>query len=308
MSDIEKLKKLKKLDAGAPDIVKTYHKSSYAAISPLRPELSQAGKTVLITGASAGIGSAIARAYAEASASKVILTGRRKDVVQNSASKPSDEFKNTKFDARVCDVGNVAESAALWSSLCADGVFVDVLVLSAAKFGGQESILDAGVANIWSEYETNVRSPLQFTEQLYKQEGHKDRQKHLVYVSTAAIHSKPIAASLPSYSLSKTSGHLVLQKIAGEVDQKKLQIVSFHPGAILSETSRNAGLDETTLPWDDDNLPGHFAVWAASSEAAFLHGRFAWAAWDVNEMQSGEVKKRIETDADFLTIDLVGGL
>lgn len=174
MSDLEEFTKL---DISAPDIVKTYHKSSYATISPLRPELSQDGKTVLITGASAGIGFAIARAYAEASASKVILTGRRKDVVQNSASKLSGEFKNTKFDARVCDVGNMAESAALWSSLCADGVFVDVLVLNAAKFGGQESILNAGVENIWSQYETNVRSPLQFTEQLYKQEGHEDRQK-----------------------------------------------------------------------------------------------------------------------------------
>ncbi|CAD6445588.1 bedcc7ef-312f-436f-aead-c63edc7c3a46 [Sclerotinia trifoliorum] len=303
MSDIEQLKKL---DLGAPDIVKTYHKSSYAAISPLRPELSQAGRTVLITGASAGIGFAIARAYASASASKVILIGRRKDVVHNSTSRLSGEFINTKFDARVCDVGNVAESAALWSGLRADGVFVDVLVLNAAKFGGQESILNAGVENIWLQYETNVRSLLQFTEQLYKQKGPEDRQKHLVYVSTAAIHSESIAAALPTYSLSKTSGHLVLQRIAGEVDRKKLQIVSFHPGQILSETSRSAGLDETTLPWDDDNLPGHFAVWAASSEAAFLHGRFTWAAWDVNEMQSGEVKKRTETDANFLTIDFVG--
>lgn len=303
MSDI---KQVKKLDLEAPDIVKTYHKSSYAAISPLRPELSQAGRTVLITGASAGIGFAIAMAYALASASKVILLGRRKDVVLNSASRLSDEFKNTKFEARVCDVGNVAESAALWSDLRAEGVFVDVLVLNAARFGGQESILDAGVENIWSQYETNVRSLLQFTEQLYKQQGHEDRQKYLVYISTAAIHSKSIAAALPTYSLSKTSGHLLLQKIASEIDRKKLQIVSFHPGQILSETSRNAGLDETTLSWDDDNLPGHFAVWAASSEAAFLHGRFTWAAWDVNEMQSGDVKKRTETDANFLTIDFVG--
>lgn len=174
MSNIEELRKL---DPGAPDIVKTYHKSSYAAISPLRPELSQAGRTVLITGASAGIGFAIASAYASASASKVILTGRREDVVQSSASRLSGEFKNTTFDARVCDVGNVAESATLWSSLRADGIFIDVLVLNAAKFGDQESILNAGVENIWSQYETNVRSPLQFTEQLYKQETHEDSQK-----------------------------------------------------------------------------------------------------------------------------------
>lgn len=79
--------------------------------------------------------------------------------------------------------------------------------------------------------------------------------QYLVYVSTAAIHSKSIAASLPTYSLSKMSGHLVLQKIAGEVDQKKLQIVNFHPGMILSETSRNAGLDETSLPWDESKNP-----------------------------------------------------
>ncbi|KAM0160779.1 hypothetical protein ACHAPG_002843 [Botrytis cinerea] len=290
----------------APDIVKTYHKSPYDAISPFRPELCQAGRTVLITGGSAGIGFSIARAYASASASKVILVGRRKDVVHSSASRLSDEFKNTTFDARVCDIGNVAQSAALWLDLRADGVFVDVLVLNAGKFGGQELILNAGVENIWSQYETNVRSLLQFTEQMYKQEGHEGRKKHLVYVSTAAIHSESIAASLPTYSLSKTAGHHLLQRIAGEVDQKELQIVSFHPGQILSEASRTAGLDENSYSWDDDDLPGHFAVWAASSEAAFLHGRFAWAAWDVNEMQSGEVKKRTETDANFLTLKLVG--
>ncbi|KAM0128882.1 hypothetical protein ACHAP3_008051 [Botrytis cinerea] len=303
MSDIEQIKPV---DLSLPDIVKTYHNSSYAAISPFRPELSQAGKTVLITGASAGIGFSIARAYASASASRVILIGRRKDVVHSSASRLSEEFKNTKFDARVCDVGNVAQSAALWLDLQADGVFVDVLVLNAAKFGGQESILNAGVENIWSQYETNVRSLLQFTEQMYKQKGHEGRKKYLVYVSTAAIHDESVAAFLPTYSLSKAAGHYLMQKIAVEIDQKELQIVSFHPGSILSETSRTAGLDESSFSWDDDNLPGHFAVWAASSEAAFLHGRFAWAAWDVNEMQSGEFKKRTETDANFLTLKLVG--
>ncbi|TGO10298.1 hypothetical protein BTUL_0139g00250 [Botrytis tulipae] len=163
MGDIEQHKNL---DLMARDIVKTYHNSSHEAISPFRPELSQAGRTVLITGASAGIGFTIVRAYASASASKVNLIGRRKDVVHNPASKLSGEFKDTKFDARVCDVGNVAESATLWSDLRADGFFVDVLVLNAAKFGRQESILTAGVENIWLQYEINVRSLLQFTEQL----------------------------------------------------------------------------------------------------------------------------------------------
>lgn len=72
-----------------------------------------------------------------------------------------------------------------------------------------------------------------------------------MYVSTAAIHSRSIAAALPDYSLSKTFGHFLVQKIAEEVHREKLQIVSFHPGQILSETARSAGLDENSYPFDD---------------------------------------------------------
>jgi NAD(P)-dependent dehydrogenase (short-subunit alcohol dehydrogenase family) len=61
---------------------------------------------------------------------------------------------------------------------------------------------------------------------------------------------------LPNYSLSKACGHLLLQKIAEEVDRERLQIVSFHPGQILSETARLAGLDETSFQFDDGSLPG----------------------------------------------------
>lgn len=92
------------IELDSPNIVKTYHKSPYGAISPLRPELSQEGRTVLITGASAEIGLSIARAYAEASAATIILTGRRKDTVQNAAAKLSSDFKHTKFVARVWSV------------------------------------------------------------------------------------------------------------------------------------------------------------------------------------------------------------
>lgn len=47
------------------------------------------------------------------------------------------------------------------------------------------------------------------------------------------------------------SGHLLVQKIAEEVDREKLQIVTFHPGQILSEKARSAGLDENSFPFDD---------------------------------------------------------
>lgn len=55
----------------------------------------------------------------------------------------------------------------------------------------------------------------------------------------------------------KTSGHLLLQKIAVGIDREILQIVSFHPGQILSETARSAGLDENSAPFDDCTSQTH---------------------------------------------------
>ncbi|RSL61510.1 hypothetical protein CEP51_013618 [Fusarium floridanum] len=290
-----------------PRLVPTLHKTPYPSLLPFRPELNQSGRTILITGGSAGIGFAIARAYAEASASNIILTGRRGDVLHQASSKLSGEFPKVNIIPRVCNVASAEEVARLWSSLGDDGIFVDVLILNAAKFGQQQQpLLEADLGETWSLYETNVKSILDFCQRLHKQPGADHKKKHIVYVSTAAIHLPSITATLPSYSLSKMSGHLLVQKIAEEVDREKLQIVSFHPGQILSETARSAGLDENSFPFDDENLPGRWAVWASTSQATFLHGRFAWVAWDVDELGSGDVRRRIDTDPSFLTLKFVG--
>ncbi len=55
-----------------------------------------------------------------------------------------------------------------------------------------------------------------------------------------------------------------------------------------------------------ENLPGHYAVWAASDEAKFLHGRFTWAAWDVDEISSGPIRDRITADGNYLKVGVVG--
>jgi hypothetical protein len=54
------------------------------------------------------------------------------------------------------------------------------------------------------------------------------------------------------------------------------------------------------------DLPGAFAVWAASKEAAFANGRVVWASWDVEELANGDVGKRMGEDNDYLRISVVG--
>lgn len=55
-----------------------------------------------------------------------------------------------------------------------------------------------------------------------------------------------------------------------------------------------------------DRLCGDFAVWATTKEAEFLHGRFVWASWDVEELSTGELRKRIDEDYFFLRASVSG--
>src|SRR4051812_3096366 len=70
---------------------KITHHSPYPTISPTRPELSQAGKTVFITGGGTGVGFAIAKGFILASAATVIINGRRADVLEAAGAKLQNE-------------------------------------------------------------------------------------------------------------------------------------------------------------------------------------------------------------------------
>lgn len=141
-------------------------------------------------------------------------------------------------------------------------------------------------------------------------------------VSSFAIYDFNITAGKPNYSLTKNASTLAIQQIAKDTNAAETQIVSYHPGGIWTDASRSVGLGKDDFAWDDgepilnvlligadllpDNLPGAFTVWAASPEARFLHGRFVWSSWDVDEMKHGEVAKRIEEDPHFLKIGVLG--
>jgi NAD(P)-dependent dehydrogenase (short-subunit alcohol dehydrogenase family) len=83
----------------------------------------------------------------------------------------------------------------------------------------------------------------------------------LINVSTAAIHNFK-TAPLPNYSLAKNAQTLLLQLVADETSPEEMQIVSFHPGAILSEAAEKYGLTKDSLAWDNGKQP---------SQVIFVH-------------------------------------
>lgn len=157
------------------------HSEPYATISPSRPELSQKGRTVLITGGNSGIGFAIARSFTKATAKQVIIVGRRADrtdAAVEDLSREATALKSpTKIIGRVCDISNLKSVEELWQYFTNEGIFIDVLVLNAAAGGAVAPILQSGRDAAWADFETNVRSTLDLTERFYKQTDTNASQK-----------------------------------------------------------------------------------------------------------------------------------
>jgi NAD(P)-dependent dehydrogenase (short-subunit alcohol dehydrogenase family) len=167
------------------------HNTSYPAISPSRPALSQAGRTVLITGGSGGIGYGIALAFAAAGAEKVIIVGRDEAKQKSSALSLAQEAgpkSHTKFEGRAASPTSPETIDNLWNTLEAEGIYVDVLVLNAAVTGcaTSETMWNTGWESTWETFIVHVRSVNHYSERFYKQTGDKKvslRYPMLTYAS-----------------------------------------------------------------------------------------------------------------------------
>ncbi|KAG8404888.1 hypothetical protein J3459_016695 [Metarhizium acridum] len=239
--------------AVSPAPTSTVHKQPYAAIDPARPELSQKGRVVLVTGSSSGIGFAIARSFAKAQAAVVILTGRQ----QASLSKAVDilklQFPNTQFIGKGIDIADSDAVGLLWDQLDAEDLVVDVLILNAARIQPKvASMLDLGYEEVVADFATNVGGNMKLTDCFYHQRKRdKAKRLSLLNVSTMAIHDFEVASGMPNYSASKNAGTIVVQQIARGVAPSDMQVISFHPGSILTTAAQKSGHTEMSRPWDN---------------------------------------------------------
>ena len=155
------------------DFTKTVHRASYARISIDRPELSQAGKTVLVTGGATGIGFSIAQSFLKSGAKRIVIVGRRRDVLDTANEKLTAMTKDFKAPTEVItmslDQTDRQAVQAFWADMTSRGILVDVLILNAASFSEELPLLELGAEKLWSAYETNVRGLLDMLEGINKQ-------------------------------------------------------------------------------------------------------------------------------------------
>ncbi|KAJ4328292.1 hypothetical protein N0V84_001332 [Fusarium piperis] len=244
----------------------------------------------------------------------IILTGRRQSVLDDALAKISKAYPHVKTLGLVSDFGDEADVENLWSRLRQDGIFVDILALNPAKMWLPNSLLGLGSQAVKDGFAFNVVTPFLWIEWFYKQREMQPSKKlvsvhaHsriLINLTSVVVHSPDMAGPVPLYSLTKSASTAMMQTIAYAIPAKDMQIISMNPGMHYTESFQRFA-EADSFPWDDIKLPGDFAVWAASDEAEFLHGRFVWANWDVNELQTGPLRQRIENDPDFLKMTVKG--
>ncbi|KAI1461672.1 hypothetical protein F4805DRAFT_464944 [Annulohypoxylon moriforme] len=273
-----------------------WHNDTYEAISPFRPELSAAGKTVVIIGAGSGVGRATALAFAAAGAAHIALLGRTEATLMETAalialtgSKASYLFYET----------DLTKAEILESAAAAVGKW-HVLVFSSAYCPTLSPLASTDVDDWWKGFETNVKGTLLATKAFLPT---ADPTQAAILGITTDVSLMPVTflPGLSSYTASKLAQAKVYEFLAAE--NPHIFVATVNPGMIETKNFYRTGGDPEKLPMDTVQLPAHFLVWMASPEASFLRGRCTWANWDVDELKA---KKSAIADGLFMTAGFKG--
>jgi short-subunit dehydrogenase len=179
------------------------------------------GATVLLTGASGGIGQAIARTLGRMGAS-LILSGRRVDVLEPLAG---------ELGARALAV-DLADAAEL-ERLLAEAGPVDILLANAA-LPASGPIDSFSVEQIDRALDVNLRAPIVLTHALLPAMVSR-RRGHLVFISS--LSGKAVAPGTALYSASKFGLRGFAGSLRAELHGSGVGVSSVLPGFI-----REAGM------------------------------------------------------------------
>ncbi|KAJ5794717.1 hypothetical protein N7457_001316 [Penicillium paradoxum] len=297
-----------------PSYTKVTHSATYAGINPTQPGLSTAGKVVLITGASGGIGRATASAFAASRPRALILLGRRADALTETAAIVRNSYAEVTiqtYEAELCDASSVRDTM---NKVAAEFGGIDILIHCAGVLAPVIPLLEADPATFLDGYKTTVVGSLVTAQAVVLANKtvspNEDRPIIFVNLTTAGIIFPPFTG-MGAYVSSKMAAVKVLQSFAVENPQVRLHNV--HPGFL--DTAMSAKLSESIkLPFAFDeseyqlslffvahrsvcsiltkdysfpvSLPADFLVWIVSPEAEFLKNKIVFSSWDVEELKA----------------------
>lgn len=192
---------------------------------------SLAGKTAVVTGASSGIGRAIAEALGAAGA-HVYLAGRSAEPMEEA--KKRIEQRGGRASVVPGDVRDVAQVQSLVERAARETGRLDVLVNNAG-LSYPASIVDGDPAEWRAMLETNVLALLVGCQAAVKAMRACKAEGHIVNISS-------IAAQRPDpgvYGSTKHAVNAISATLRRELEEDTIRVVNVMPGAIATNFARN---------------------------------------------------------------------
>lgn len=288
-----------------PSPVEKYHMKTYDGIDPLRADLSQKGNNVFITGASQGIGEAIAFSFAKAGASTVGLLSRTRSKLEKVQSSLEAQYPNTKAFIFAVDVNDKKGVAEAFTSFAQSvGGEIHTLVANAGWHPGYGLAKDMAVEKYAEGLLSNVVGTLNtiqsFLPHVPAVPDATGFRANIIHTSSAVVQ-----VNIPhnnAYSVAKIATAKLIEGLA--IENPDIWIANFHPGVLagaMDDISIAYGVN--LEPKDDMSLPADWTVWAAGKGSAILpSGRYWWAHWDVDELAEvcARLKSHKEEDGNII--------
>ncbi|OAR01579.1 hypothetical protein LLEC1_00870 [Akanthomyces lecanii] len=271
-------------DPAVVNFTTTIHHDTYPAIS----NSDLRGRTVLITGASKGIGRHAAIAMARNGASNIIIAARSNlDDVERDVLKAVPESSSDDNNVRVIqvqlDVTSAESVATAVTKVTASVSAVDVLINSAGSLEVWKPVLETDPAEWWNTYEVNLRGtylvcraflPLLLASSLK------------TVVNVASIGAVMVSPGASAYQSSKFVVARFTEFLSAEYSEQGLLAFSIHPGAVKTELALNMPEHMHEVLIDEPQLPADTVCWLVQERRPWLGGRYISANWDMTELLS----------------------
>jgi NAD(P)-dependent dehydrogenase (short-subunit alcohol dehydrogenase family) len=232
----------------------TFHQKSYPSILPTRPEISAAGKTILVSGGGRGLGVGIVEAFAAAGAAHIIILGRNATALNEVADRLRPAHPSTRISTVSGDVSIEADVARAFAP-AESGGGVDVVAANAGYLPAVEPIAAAGAGDSgssftedwWKSWEVNVKGLFLLARQFLA--SARGPGAVFVNVSAAAAHVNPPLAGFSAYSGSKLGAARVVETM--QLEHPGFRFYNVHPGIVASDMLTKAGLEAQGVPLDE---------------------------------------------------------
>jgi NAD(P)-dependent dehydrogenase (short-subunit alcohol dehydrogenase family) len=192
----------------------------------LRERFRLDGRTALVTGASRGIGRAIALGFAEHGADLVLVSRKREGL---EAVAREVEALGRAAHVRPANAGDPAALAALVAGLDADGLRVDVLVNNAATNPVMAPLVELPLEAWRKVFETNLTGPFLLSQALGRRMAERGAGAVVNVASNGGLSPAP---GIGAYAVSKAALLHLTRCLALELGPRGVRVNAIAPGLV----------------------------------------------------------------------------